>query len=241
MLLAIDAGNTTVKIGYHDGQDWQSKQRVGLSDFYLEPMRYLQSSPYQVTIANVAGPAFQTVLELALPNCSMQWVQASAQACGVTNQYPEPEQLGADRWSMLIAAHAMVRQPCIVASLGTALTVDMLTADGVFLGGTIAPGMQLMRASLAHETHAVQVSLGQVRACPINTRDAVETGIVYALLGVIEKIITNFERQLSEPIQVILTGGDAYLLVPHLNRAVRVVDNLVLEGLIVLAQKENNL
>jgi len=239
MLLAIDAGNTTVKIGYHDGAHWQSQQRIMLDDFYQDPGRYLQRIACSVIIANVAGPRLRETLERALPSQKHYWVQSIAQDCDVVNRYQPPEQLGADRWAMLLAARALERQACVVVALGTALTADVLTADGVFLGGAIAPGMQLMRTALAQGTHAVHTSAGAVLSYPLQTSDAVETGIVYALVGVIEKMIVTHEQKTQGPVAVILTGGDAHLLLPHLNRTVQVVDNLVLEGLIVLARKEN--
>ena len=173
MLLAIDAGNTTVKIGYHDGLAWRAQQRINLPDFILNPTHFVQTPADQIIIANVAGTRFQSALELALPNQTMHWVQATAQSCGVYNQYQDPMQLGADRWGMLIAARAMFQQTCIVASLGTALTVDVLTAEGVFQGGCIAPGAKLMRTALMQGTHAVQSGLGQVAAYPTNTADAI--------------------------------------------------------------------
>ena len=240
MLLAIDAGNTTVKIGYHDGLAWQAQQRINLPDFIQNPTCFVQTPADQIIIANVAGTRFQSALELALPNQTMHWVQATAQSCGVYNQYQDPMQLGADRWGMLIAARAMFQQTCIVASLGTALTVDVLTAEGVFQGGCIAPGAKLMRTALMQGTHAVQSGLGQVAAYPTNTADAIETGVIYALVGVIHNMIASVEASAQGPLQLILTGGDAHLLVPHLSRDVQLVDNLVLEGLIVLAREENN-
>ncbi len=239
MLLAIDAGNTTVKIGYHDGADWQSKRRVSLDDFCLDPGRYLQRIVCPAIVANVAGPRFRDALVRELASQKIFWVQATAHACDVVNLYQPPEQLGADRWAMLLAARALERQACVVVALGTALTVDVLTADGVFLGGSIAPGMQLMRTALAQGTHGVHTIPGAVTTYPKQTSDAVGTGIVYALIGVIEKMIVTHEQQTQSPVAVILTGGDAHLLLPHLNRTVQVVDNLVLEGLIVLARKEN--
>ena len=239
MLLAIDAGNTTVKIGYHDGADWQSQQRVSLDDFCLDPGRYLQRITCPAIVVNVAGPKFRDALLRELPSLKIHWVQVSAQACDVVNGYQEPEQLGADRWAMLLAARALERQACVVVALGTALTVDVLTAGGVFLGGVIAPGMQLMRSALAQGTYAVHTSPGAVTSYPLQTSDAVETGIVYALVGVIDKMIVMHEQQTQAPVTVIVTGGDVHLLLPHLNRTVQVVDNLVLEGLIVLARKEN--
>lgn len=239
MLLAIDAGNSFVKTAQHDGQTWQAQQRVALADFCAEPSRYLQYPPQQIVIANVAGPAFQVALESALPQRALQWVKASSQACGVTNLYNPPQQLGADRWAILVAARAITHEACVVASFGTALTVDMLAADGRFLGGVIAPGLQLMRTALAQGTHAVQPPLGQLTRFPTNTADALETGLVYAMLGVLLKVTSEFEAQTQRAVHCILTGGDAHFIAPYLNSAAQVEDNLVLEGLRLLAQKES--
>jgi type III pantothenate kinase len=238
MLLAIDAGNSFVKFAYHDGQVWQERQRVALNDFCIAPGRYLQQLPDQIIIANVTGPLFQQILESAFPSVSMQWVKAASLACGVKNQYDAPEQLGSDRWAMLIAARALMKQSCVVASLGTALTVDTLTAEGVFLGGVIAPGLQLMHSALESATHAVLPSIGKISRFPTNTADAVETGLVYAILGVIEKTLAEFETHIQRPVMPILTGGGAHLIAPYLNRPVQVVDNLVLDGLLLLFREE---
>ena len=239
MLLAIDAGNSFVKLGYHDGHQWQAQQRVVLSDFCQDPLRYLQHPTQQIVIANVAGPRFQTALSAALPNIPMQWVKASAQACGVTSHYDSPEQLGADRWAMLIAARAITQAPCVVVSVGTATTVDLLTATGEFLGGAIAPGVRLMQTALVQGTYGIEPAYGHVKSFPTNTADAKETGLVLALLGVIENMAMGLEKQVQSQVLCILTGGDAHRLAPSLNRPVQVVDNLVLDGLRLLAEKEN--
>jgi type III pantothenate kinase len=238
LLLAIDAGNTFVKWAYHDGQSWRHPQRVLLADFYRNPKQYLQHRAQRMLVANVAGSAVQAAIETIFPGQVVQWVKASSHACGVSNQYAAPEQLGADRWAMLIAARAMTQADCIVVSLGTALTVDMLAHDGRFLGGVIAPGMRLMRTALAQGTAAVAPPPGQVTRFPGNTADAVQTGLVYATLGVIEKTLAEFEAQCQQPVSCILTGGGADRIAPYLNRPFQVVDNLVLEGLRLLAQQE---
>jgi type III pantothenate kinase len=240
-LLAIDAGNSYVKLAYHDGQAWLALERIALPDFCAAPQRYLTRQARQVIIANVAGPAFQAALEAALPRASVQWVTATQQAGGVTNCYESPAQLGADRWAMLIAARAISNQACVVVSIGTALTVDMLAADGRFMGGIIAPGIELMRDALAQGTHAIHTARGQVVTFPHNTADAVETGLVYALAGAIEKLACEFEAQARHAVSCILTGGGAHFVAPCLNRPVQVVDNLVLEGLLLLARKEMRL
>jgi type III pantothenate kinase len=239
MLLAIDAGNSFVKWGYHDGRAWYAQGRAALADFCADPLRHLQTKPARVVISNVAGGRFQSALESALPGITLHWVQAEKEACGVINQYEPAERLGADRWAALIGARALTQEPCVVVSAGTALTVDLLAQDGRFLGGAIAPGLQLMHEALAGGTTAIQPSPGRVTPCPINTADAVHTGVMYALLGVIEKMAQGFEEKSQWPVRCILTGGAAHQIAPHLNRPAQLVDNLVLEGLLLLVQKEN--
>jgi len=238
MLLAIDAGNTFVKLAYHDGQAWRHPQRVLRADFCRDPKRYLQYTAQQLWVANVAGSAVQAAIESVSSGQNVQWVKASSQACGVSNPYAQPEQLGADRWCMLLAARAMTSADCVVVALGTALTVDMLASDGRFLGGVIAPGLQLMRASLAQGTDGVAPAPGRVVRFPGNTADAVQTGLLYAVLGVIEKTLAEWEAQCRQPLSCILSGGGAHEIAPYLNRPFQVVDNLVLEGLRLLAQQE---
>jgi type III pantothenate kinase len=186
----------------------------------------------------VAGSAVQTAIASVFPEQAVHWIKASAEACGVRNEYAASEQLGADRWAMLIAARAMTQSDCIVVALGTALTVDMLAQDGRFLGGVIAPGLRLMRDALAQGTDAVAPPPGQVVRFPGNTADAVQTGLIYAVLGVIEKTLAEFEAQSQQPVSCILTGGGADRIAPYLNRPFQVVDNLVLEGIRLLAQQE---
>lgn len=239
MLLAIDAGNSFVKWGYHDGRTWHAQQRAALADFCADPRHYLAIEAARGIVANVAGDRLRVPLASALPGVALRWVQAEREACGVINSYAQAERLGADRWMALIGARAITREPCIVVSAGTALTVDLLAEDGHFLGGAIAPGLQLMHEALVGGTIAIQPSPGSVTPRPINTADAVHTGVMYALLGVIEKMAQSFEEKVKRPVGCVLTGGAAYKIAPYLNRPAQLVDNLVLEGLLLLAQKEN--
>lgn len=238
MLLAIDAGNSFVKWSYHDGRAWLSQQRASLAAFCADPLHYLDTPPTRVVISNVAGTGFQEVLTRAMPSSVLYWAKAEAHACGVSNQYDTPAQLGSDRWAALIAARAITSAPCLVVSIGTALTVDMLAENGAFLGGLIAPGPQLMREALAHGTDAIQPPGGQVVPFPTNTPDAVQTGVIYALLGTIERAAAIFEAKQAARVACILTGGAANLITPYLNRPYQLVDNLVLEGLLIMAKEE---
>lgn len=237
-LLAIDAGNSFVKLAYHDGANWSGRQQIALADFCLDPSQFLPYPAEQILLSNVSGKPVLALLASVFPAQAVQEIRSLPYSHGVRNLYTQPEKLGTDRWAMLIAARSITQADCLIVSLGTALTVDMLAHDGRFLGGVIAPGLHLMRAALAQGTDAVAPQQGQVERFPCNTADAVQTGLIYAALGVIEKSLTEFEKQCQRAVSCILTGGGATTIAPYLNRPFQVEDNLVLEGLRLLAQPE---
>ena len=122
---------------------------------------------------------------------------------------------------------------CLVVCAGTATTVDRLDAGGVFRGGLILPGFELMRTSLANNTVLLPLADGQFSAEPHNTRDAIVSGCVNAQIGAIERMFAPIS---SDPSAVcLITGGAAKILVPHLSIPSRLVENLIFEGLVRFA------
>ena len=86
---------------------------------------------------------------------------SQAEQCGVRSSYAEPAQLGADRWAALIGARRRYAGPCAVVNAGTTMTVDALSAEGIFLGGFIVPGLELMREALARNTAQLKAQDGR--------------------------------------------------------------------------------
>ena len=160
------------------------------------------------------------------------WVKAKRRECGVTNGYGRPDRLGADRWAALIGAWSILRGPCLVVTAGTATTVDILRGDGRFVGGAIIPGLELMKRSLARNTAGLPLARGRFSAEPRNTADAIETGCLLAQAGAIERAFATVEQGAA----CVLAGGAARRIVVHLGIPVRLVDNLVLEGLVRIAE-----
>src|SRR5262249_31512894 len=156
--------------------------------------------------------------------------------CGVRSAYANPAQLGPDRWAALIAARHHHRGPCVVVNVGTTMTVDALTADGVFLGGMIVAGTDLMRESLSRGTARLRPRGGKFAFFPASTGDAIESGAVNALAGAVERMLRFMgEAGQAEPLTLV-SGGGAQLVAPQLNATVEVVDNLVLEGIVRIAR-----
>jgi type III pantothenate kinase len=120
---------------------------------------------------------------------------------------------------------------------GTAVTIDALTREGHFLGGLIVPGLDLMAESLARGTARLPRARGSVEQFPRNTADAIASGAVQSVCGAVERMALALAERGSEP-QILLSGGAAQLIHIHLARAARLVPNLVLDGLRVVAVAE---
>lgn len=242
-ILAIDAGNTRIKWGVHEDGSWRAQGWVATA----RPARLAREwrgleAPDAVVVTNVAGKRVASSIAAAgrRLGCTARFVKSAAAQCGVSNSYDRPGQLGADRWAALIGARHLHRGPCVVVNAGTTLTVDALAADGVFLGGMIVAGAELMRGALARNTAQLRpVGFrgrgGHFAFFPARTADAIESGTINALAGAIERML-RFMREAGqqEPL-ALLSGGAAGLVAPHLNGTVEVVDNLVLEGLVRIA------
>ncbi len=232
MDLLLDVGNTRLKWGLHDEAGWHGQGAVPLAalEGFGEVLAAL--GPLRRTLgANVAGVAVARRLEglMATRGLTASWIQSREEGFGVRNSYCEPARLGADRWAALVGARALHQGPALVVTSGTATTADVLDADGVFLGGVILPGLDLMRTSLARDTAQLPFAEGRFEATPRNTADAIVSGCLHAQLGAIERMFRLVEAGVGSV--CLLNGGAAAALAPQLECPVRVVENLVLEGL----------
>ena len=237
-ILAIDAGNSRIKWGVCDEGTWLAQDwvRTGQAARLRAAWAGL-ARPDTIIAANVAGERVARSLAAATRhfNRRIRFVGSAASQCGVRSSYDDPAQLGADRWAALIGAWHLYRGPCVVVNAGTTMTVDALTADGVFLGGMIVAGADLMRQALARNTAALRPQRGRFAFFPARTADAIASGTLNALAGAIERM-QRFMREAGQAAPLtVLSGGAAALLAPQLNGSVELVDNLVLEGIVRIA------
>lgn len=237
-ILAVDAGNTRIKWGWADEHGWvrQSWRNTEDAAALAGDFGGLEL-PDRIVVSNVAGAVARNAIAAVVASFKAEttWVVSCAQQCGVRSSYADPAQLGSDRWAALIGAWHLAHRSCVVVSVGTTLTVDALSDEGLFLGGTITPGPELMRATLARHTAQLQVSGGAFYYFPDKTADAIASGAINALAGSVERMVRFMEETGQGTPRAVLTGGGASLLAPRLNVLLEVVDNLVLEGLLRIA------
>jgi len=150
------------------------------------------------------------------------------------NDYATPDTLGVDRWAAAIGAWGIVGQSCLVIAAGTATTIDIVESSqpesAVYRGGLILPGLDLMLHSLNQRAARLPLAQGRYCAAPAiadNTHDAMTSGAIEATCGAIERM----GQRLAAGAPWLLTGGNAELLKTVLGSKVRIVEDLVLEGL----------
>lgn len=238
MKLLVDLGNSRIKWAQSAPGHWHSgavtHRGADLTALLDQAWKNI-GAPRTVVVSSVAAGAAREVLVRWLKHHALpaaHFIQAPPQQLGVTNRYHEPAQLGPDRWAALVAARALTTAPVSVIDGGTAVTVDALSADGEFLGGVIFPGLGLLRESLAQGAAGLGDAPGDASSCQARrTADAIAAGTLFGLAGAVERLLDEHRAQLGAGMQVLLTGGDAMPLSKMLRGPVRVVPELVLQGL----------
>ena len=243
--LLLDVGNSYMKWGVADagiinrtGQIAQQKIREqGLGVLTSRLPRRVDA----VMASNVAGPSFATRLAGVIGahcGCDIRFAKTGRAAYGVTNRYTQPRRMGVDRWVAMIGAWAEIGKPCMVVDAGTAVTIDAISADGQHLGGQIFPGVQLMARALASDTSDIPTVTTKKSAVfdgmdmfAVNTRDAVNSGALSAVVGGIERSFATFKSNTRRP-TLVLTGGDASRILKALGVKALHRPNLVLQGLL---------
>ena len=205
MLLLVDAGNTRIKWAVaHDGAapgDWIASGAVLHAELNHLPASWQAFRITRAIVANVAGAKLRDQLQLMIPASDVTWFASVPELAGLHNGYRNPAQLGADRFAAAIGARSLrPAQALVVATCGTATTIDAVSADGRFIGGMIAPGLGLMASSLARNTAQLpQVAPGETLSAGFadNTDDAIVAGCLDAQVGAIERACAG--RRLRAP------------------------------------------
>ena len=241
-MLAIDSGNTRTKwaVFKDDGriQDAGVCLNAELGGFII-PASW--KSCKRAIVANVAGEGIALSIETLLTKAEIVFVCAKAEVgtLGLQNKYEKPESLGVDRWAALVAAFKRyLNQPaCLVVNAGTALTIDAIYQNA-FIGGLIVPGFSMMQNALLQNTAAVNPQNGQAKTFPLSTADASYSGVLTAIVGAIVMQADKLETHCQDVPTVVMTGGDAVMLMPILTQVFGakpvLAENLVLEGLYLM-------
>jgi type III pantothenate kinase len=239
MLLAIDAGNSAVKLGVFNGSELLKSWRLNREE--LVPTLDLAGLNAQdieaIIISSVVPPLNDTLRTLAENhfNVTPIFVDHTTDT-GLTILYDQPSELGTDRIISAVAAVEKYGAPSIVVDFGTATTFNAINSKREYLGGVIAPG--LMTAADALFTRAAKLPRVVIerpkKVIGTSTVEAMQSGIFYGYAGLVDGLIDRMREAMDETPRVIATGGLAFLM-QHASKYISEVDeNLTLDGLRIL-------
>jgi type III pantothenate kinase len=246
MLLAIDVGNTNTVTGVFDGEqlvadfrthtdDRWTGDELGLMLVQLLAQREIAPSMISaIAVSNVVPTLTRTVEDLSQAYFQRQpMLVGPGMRSGIRILYEDPRQVGADRIANAVAARALYGGPAIMVDFGTATTLDAIDARGDYLGGAIAPGIQISHDALvSHAARLIRVELTAPEAAiGRTTAGSMQAGLVFGYVGLVTELVRRIKAEMGGTATVVATGGFATSLA-SLIEVIDVVDErLTLTGL----------
>lgn len=243
MIICVDVGNTNIDFGFFDDEDrFLFRERIPTSrvEAILELWKRLKGSSVVSSVELVLMASVRPTIDASLASFVKKVFRVEPKRAGldfgipVSSRVDEPQKVGVDRLINAWEAHRRTKSATVVASFGTAVVIDAVDAKGVFLGGTIGPGLRIQAEALHEKCAQLPLVDPTPYVDPVgrNTQHAMSVGLFHGAVGAARHLI----RQLSEAVgggaRVLATGGDAARLVPFLPEIHEVLPNLTLEGLL---------
>ncbi len=218
-VLAADIGNTRITLGVVQGETAYSQVTVTPDDRnamaeLIQQMWEAMTPPRRIVASSVAPPSLAVFREVVRETLDEPVAVVGEDVpLPIAVGIPHPERIGTDRLCCAAAAFGRLQQQCVVVDLGTAITVDCVSNDGVFLGGAILPGLR-MQARALHEGTARLPEIEPAEPEGVfgaDTADAIRSGIVAGVRGAVRSLIEAYATALNQWPVVVTTGGDAVL------------------------------
>lgn len=249
VLLAMDVGNTHIVLGAYRGSElvrtWRAATHVERTEDELAVMLDALLAGEDLGLDEVEALVVGSVvppLTLAMTRLAERHFGGRALVIGpgvrtgVRLRVDNPSEVGADRIANTLAAHRRYGGPAIVVDFGTSTNFDVVSAEGDFLGGSFAPGLEISAESLfGRASRLFRVPLTAPReAIGKNTADCLRSGIVFGYVGLVEGLLARLVAELDRKPHIVATGGLAPVIVPLAPSIERVDEDLTLEGLRML-------
>ncbi len=233
--LLIDVSNSFTKIAFASRRKVERAERVETARLTSRSIaNWLRRRAVGAIVVSSVVPSRNRVIRKGAKGHRIVWVSARAQL-GIAIDYPKPRTIGADRLANAAAVASLYRTPAIVVDFGTAVTFDIVSENGSYIGGIICPGLEAMTNFLYQRTALLpRISLKEPRrAVGKSTMEAMRAGAIYGYRGLVREIIARICEQEfpRKHVEVVATGGYAGLIARKLPVINRVDEQLTLEGL----------
>jgi type III pantothenate kinase len=253
-LLVVDVGNTNIVLGIYRGEtmvgSWRlATQRERTSDEYGILARQLVGEALHASLAGAIVGSVVPPLNQAIAAMIEQYFGIEAMfvepgvRTGIAIQVDNPQEVGADRIINCVAAHEAYGGPTVIVDFGTATTFDLVTADATYVGGVIAPGLNISAEALfARAARLPRVDIRKPdRVIGTNTVVNMQSGIYYGYLGLVDGILARMKQEVPEIQRVVATGGLAGLFATESEHIVEVDGDLTLKGLKLIFERNRTM
>ena len=247
MLLAVDVGNTQTHLGAFEGsemlQSWRFQTRAGMTgDELAERISgFMELSGMDLrevgalivsSVVPPLGAQYESLCARYLDGGECLLVGPGIKT-GMAIRIDNPYEVGADRLVNAVAAYERFGGACVVVDFGTGINFDAVSAEGEYLGGAIAPGVEISLTALAQRGARIpQIDVAKpTGAIGKSTRGAIESGVVFGFAGLIDGVARRIIDELGEGTPTIATGGLAAAIVPYCETISEIDDELTLSGL----------
>ena len=254
MLLAVDVGNTQTHLGAFEGselrQSWRFQTRAGMTgdelaeriSGFMELSGMSLRDVSAVAVSSVVPPLgmqYQALCERYLDGECL--LVGPGVKTGMPIRIDNPYEVGADRLVNAVAAYERFGGACVVVDFGTGINFDAVSDAGEYLGGAIAPGVEISLTALAQRGARIpQIDLTRPDAAiGKSTRAAIESGVVFGFAGLIDGVSRRIVAELGEGTAIIATGGLASAIVPYCETIDRIDDLLTLTGLRLIWERNS--
>lgn len=254
MLLALDVGNTNTVLGLYDGTTLRHSFRIEsskgkTSDEYLvvfltllDVAELARTAVHATIIASVV-PALTETISTAVRRAfgHEPLVVGPGIKTGMPILYENPRDVGADRIANAVAAYERVHGAVVVVDFGTGTNFDCVSPKGEFLGGIIAPGLQISAEALfSRAARLARIPIQKPpKAIGRNTTQSVQSGIVFGYVGLVDGLVDRVREELGPTTRVLATGGLAALIAPESRTIEEVLPDLTLDGLRILYERNH--
>jgi type III pantothenate kinase len=251
LLLAVDCGNTQTVFGLYDGERLVEQRRVA-TDTSRTGDELGALIGELVDLEGVTGVCLSSTVPPLIreyEHFAERWAQAPLLVVGpgvrtgIPMRHDAPHQVGPDRIVNAVAALERYGAPCIVVDFGTSTNFDVVSREGEYVGGVLAPGVEVsMDALFARAARLTKVDFSEPPAAiGKTTEQALQSGLVYGFAGQVDGIVKRVRAELGGEARVIATGGLADLIAPHAETIELVDPHLTLEGLRLVWSRNNGL
>jgi len=237
MLLCADLGNTSVTFGLFDGENLLRQWRVLIDDFAELDTLWDEKglpAPDAVVVASVRPGAYELLVAWMRRKFALMPLTVGRELkIDMPVLLKKPEEIGSDRLMNALAAFKRFGGPLVVIDFGSAVTFDVVSPKGEYMGGAIAPGIRLSAQALAEKTALLPEVRPQARPPIIgkSTRGAIASGLYHGFLGLVSEIVERISAELGAKPRVIATGGDAEFIAPEAPEIEETIPDLTLQGL----------